>query len=88
MQLPVFLTLLDTRCCGSTLVNTQHLVLVVRGIGLEPTRLLRRQDLNLVRLPISPPPRGIRIVPVFGKVCTTTPCLYGVIPPIRCLRFH
>ena len=28
----------------------------MREIGLEPTRHLRRQDLNLVRLPISPPP--------------------------------
>lgn len=27
---------------------------MVREIGLEPTRLLRRQDLNLLRLPISP----------------------------------
>jgi hypothetical protein len=28
---------------------------VVRGVGLEPTRHCWRQDLNLVRLPISPP---------------------------------
>ena len=28
---------------------------VVRRRGLEPLHLLRRQDLNLVRLPISPP---------------------------------
>jgi hypothetical protein len=28
---------------------------VVRGVGLEPTRHRWRQDLNLVRLPISPP---------------------------------
>ena len=28
---------------------------LVRRMGLEPTRLLLRQDLNLVRLPIPPP---------------------------------
>ena len=28
---------------------------VVRGMGLEPTQVLPRQNLNLVRLPISPP---------------------------------
>ena len=32
---------------------------MVREIGLEPTRLLRRQDLNLLRLPISPLSHGI-----------------------------
>ena len=30
----------------------------MRGVGLEPTRSCLRQDLNLVRLPISPPARG------------------------------
>ena len=28
---------------------------VVRGAGLEPAQYCYRQDLNLVRLPISPP---------------------------------
>ena len=28
---------------------------MVRRMGLEPTRFLLRQDLNLVRLPIPPP---------------------------------
>ena len=28
---------------------------VVRGAGLEPAHCCQRQDLNLVRLPISPP---------------------------------
>ena len=40
---------------------------MVRGIGLEPTRLLQRQDLNLVRLPISPSPQGLRILHDFPK---------------------
>jgi hypothetical protein len=30
---------------------------VVRGAGLEPAQYCYRQDLNLVRLPISPPAR-------------------------------
>ena len=30
---------------------------VVRGAGLEPAHPCGRQDLNLVRLPISPPAR-------------------------------
>ncbi len=30
-------------------------VIVVRGAGLEPAQYCYRQDLNLVRLPISPP---------------------------------
>ena len=39
---------------------------VVRGAGLEPAQYCYRQDLNLVRLPISPPAllkktTGIRI---------------------------
>ena len=31
---------------------------LVRGAGLEPAHHCWRQDLNLVRLPISPPARG------------------------------
>jgi hypothetical protein len=31
--------------------------IVVRGGGLEPPQCCHRQDLNLVRLPISPPAR-------------------------------
>ena len=31
--------------------------MLVRGAGLEPARSCERQDLNLVRLPISPPAR-------------------------------
>jgi hypothetical protein len=31
------------------------LITLVRGGGLEPPHRYRRQDLNLVRLPISPP---------------------------------
>jgi hypothetical protein len=31
---------------------------VVRGAGLEPARHYWRQDLNLVRLPVSPPSLG------------------------------
>ena len=37
---------------------------LVRRRGLEPLHLLRRQDLNLVRLPISPPARQL---PTRGK---------------------
>ena len=33
---------------------------MVRGAGLEPARCCHRQDLNLVRLPISPPARSSR----------------------------
>jgi hypothetical protein len=35
----------------------QSLKGVVRGAGLEPAQYCYRQDLNLVRLPISPPAR-------------------------------
>jgi hypothetical protein len=35
----------------------QSLTWVVRGAGLEPAQYCYRQDLNLVRLPISPPAR-------------------------------
>ncbi len=31
--------------------------MLVRGAGLEPAQYCYRQDLNLVRLPISPPAR-------------------------------
>ena len=31
---------------------------LVRGAGLEPAQCCHRQDLNLVRLPISPPARS------------------------------
>ena len=33
---------------------------VVRGAGLEPAQYCYRQDLNLVRLPISPPAQKIQ----------------------------
>ena len=46
-------------CRGAVRLLTQRQISVriglVRRRGLEPLHLLRRQDLNLVRLPISPP---------------------------------
>ena len=41
--------------------------LVVRGAGLEPAQCCHRQDLNLVRLPISPPALQKK-----GKNCLNT----------------
>ena len=41
-------------CSGAELAN---FYMVVRGGGLEPPQYCYRQDLNLVRLPISPPAR-------------------------------
>src|SRR5665647_1838571 len=41
---------------------------MVRGGGLEPPQYYYRQDLNLVRLPISPPAQKTK-----GAVCQTTP---------------
>ena len=39
------------------LAETAAIFKVVRGAGLEPAHPCGRQDLNLVRLPISPPAR-------------------------------
>jgi hypothetical protein len=39
------------------LAETAAFFKVVRGAGLEPAQYCYRQDLNLVRLPISPPAR-------------------------------
>ena len=39
------------------LAATAAIFKVVRGAGLEPAQYCYRQDLNLVRLPISPPAR-------------------------------
>src|SRR3990167_530013 len=41
---------------------------VVRGGGLEPPHCFQRQDLNLVRLPISPPAQKTK-----RPVCKTSP---------------
>ncbi len=35
---------------------------MVRRMGLEPTRFLLRQDLNLVRLPIPPPSPKVEVL--------------------------
>jgi hypothetical protein len=37
------------------LLSVAQVIKVVRGGGLEPPHCFQRQDLNLVRLPISPP---------------------------------
>ena len=46
----------------SRLMRSNDFRSLVRRRGLEPLHLLRRQDLNLVRLPISPPSLMIYIV--------------------------
>ena len=47
---------------------------MVRGAGLEPARCCHRQDLNLVRLPISPPALRNHMR---GKRCISHPCVIG-----------
>ena len=62
---------------------------VVRRRGLEPLHLLRRQDLNLVRLPISPPSLKVKpaIVACLLKSCVMNPRLDALHPyPFEKLR--
>jgi hypothetical protein len=59
---------------------------LVREVGLEPTRHCCRQDLNLVRLPISPLTRvcaaSLKRVREGGETCN--PCLTASVPRPRC----
>lgn len=61
---------------------------LVRRAGLEPAHLLRRQDLNLVRLPISPPSqRQARYCSLLVKILLMNPRLGALHPdPFEQLR--
>src|SRR5665647_1811008 len=59
---------LSLRDCGLS----RKFSLVVRGGGLEPPHCFQRQDLNLVRLPISPPAQKTK-----GAAAKTTPAEIG-----------
>ena len=61
------------RRTGTDYVGTTYRGLV-REAGLEPARLLRRQDLNLVRLPISPlSRRKVALYRIRGRRCERFP---------------
>ena len=62
---------------------------VVRGAGLEPAQYCYRQDLNLVRLPISPPARlkqntGPRHHPEFIQCPAELPPEIGQLSILTC----
>src|SRR5690606_2426843 len=67
---------------------TESYIIVVRRGGLEPPHLLRRQDLNLVRLPISPPSRyQARYCSLLVKIVLMNPRLNFLHPyPFEKLR--
>ena len=62
-------------CWRADTVLFHYNKLVVRGAGLEPARPCGRQDLNLVRLPISPPARfGFAAKGVDSRACPGPVC--------------
>ena len=78
------------------LAATAAIFKVVRGAGLEPAHPCGRQDLNLVRLPISPPARlkqgaGIRHRHGFLQCSTRLPPEIGELSILACkarVKFH